>query len=339
MKSRTFRLPLIALIVTVLAPGCSIQSMTGDVMTGYARDHMIPYLLEEGDIKAVCGAGVAFGGFLNSFGRVMDPPNRAAVVTSMSAATCAAQASWTEELRSLRAIRAGNSAEAKDARIAQQRAHAVAARRLYNAYLRTVAHYGEPSETCPQLDDEFDELVWLLGLMSLVQGVQHDRAAKGAVGVPLDAPTKAARGIACLNNQRWWHVPEAVQGAIWASVPGSGPKDADPWKKMEEAAQAGDKTGVRLARTVQIQAANGLGKSDILKKSIAAFGKSISSVPPAERWKTLDNYGVLEVQAISDRIWTEAEGHRTPYQSLGELPGGPAPEEEESDDDLLDGLG
>ena len=52
---------------------------------------------------------------------------------------------------------------------------------------------------------------------------------------------------------------------------------------MMDAAEAGDKTGVRLARAVHIQAARGLGKNEIMKASIKAFGTALKTLPAAKR--------------------------------------------------------
>ena len=182
---------VLGLIIASGGVGCTVQSLTGDVMSGYATEHMIPYLLSDGDTDAACGAGLAFGSFLSSFERVTDAPHRAAIPSLLSAATCAENAAWENELRSLRAIKAGKPQEAKDARIAQQRALEIAAIRLYSAYKRTVIQYGEPGTSCPELETEYDELVWMLGMMAAITGTQHDRAAGGAAGVPHGCAAKS----------------------------------------------------------------------------------------------------------------------------------------------------
>ena len=183
--------------------GCSVYKMTGDTMVSYGKDHMIPFLIADGDTDVTCATGLAMGGFLNSFARVTQPPHKAAVVTLLSSSTCSELISWESELASARAAFRGDAAGAKDARIAEMRAHQTTAFRLYRAYKRAVAQYGEPGgPSCPVLETEFDEFVWLLGMMAVVQGVQHDRAARASVGIPLDVPLKAARGTQCLNNSR-----------------------------------------------------------------------------------------------------------------------------------------
>ena len=71
---------LAVLLVLGAGNGCSVYQMTGDTMTGYTRDHLIPYLLEKGTLDSACGLGLAMGGFLNSFERVTDSPHHAAVL-------------------------------------------------------------------------------------------------------------------------------------------------------------------------------------------------------------------------------------------------------------------
>ena len=277
------------------------------------------------------------GGFLAAYGRVTDEPHLGLIPTITSAAICAEEAAWNESLRSLRAIKRGAPAEAKDARVAEQRFRAVAARRYYETYQRTQALFGELGGACPTLDDEYAEMVFLFGMMGAVQGVAHDRAAAGSVGIPLDVPRKAERALGCLNNQRWWHVPAAFRAAIWSIVPGAAPEGVDPWALLAESAEKGAAQGVRLAYAIYIQAAVGAGKSDLVRKGIAAQAESMAKVPPAAKWKTLDAIAFRQSRAVSDRIWTQAEGHRTPHGRFGELPGGEAPSEDDDDDDLLDG--
>jgi hypothetical protein len=317
--------------------GCSIHGMTGDVMAEYAEEHMVPYLLAYGDTQVACGTGLAMGAFLNSFERVTSPPHKAAVPTLLSAATCAQERAWNAELDSLRAIYKGDAATAKDARIVEQRAHEVAARRLHEAYKRTLLAFPTSGKECPSLTENNDELIWLIGMLAVIQGVQHDRAVQGRVGIPLDAPVQAARGARCVNNQRWWGVPNAIKGAIWATLPGSGPKDADPWQVMSDAAKIGNQQGVRLAQAIMVQTAAANGKPGVVKSALKAFADSLAATPSSGQWLTLDKMAQVQARVVSDRIWTQAVGHRTPFGRLGALPEIEAPKEVE-EDGLLDGL-
>ena len=166
---------LSSLVLTTLLSlsfGCSVYKMTGDTMVSYGKDHMIPFLIGDGDTDVTCATGLAMGGFLNSFERVTQPPHKAAVVTLLSVYVLRARL-WESELASSRAAFRGDTAGAKDARIAEMRAHQTTAFRLYRAYKRAVAQYGEPGgESCPILDTGSMSL-YGPGMMAVVQGVQH----------------------------------------------------------------------------------------------------------------------------------------------------------------------
>ncbi|MEE2787873.1 MAG: hypothetical protein VX589_11085 [Myxococcota bacterium] len=329
-------------LILILLPACSLQKLTGDTMIDYGNEHMIPYLIEAGDPAVACATGLTMGGFLNSFERVTDPPDRGAVVTLLSASTCSELRSWQSELASARAIFRGDGPGAVDARIEQKRAHEVTARRLYAAYKRATARFGQPGQTCPTLETEFDQFVWLLGLVAVVQGVQHDRASEGAVGIPLDIPLKAARGSECLNNLTWWGVPNALKAAIWTSVPGSTPKGADPWAMLKAAELVGDQKGVRLARAIRLKALQGGGKATELKAAIAEFGSKNKAFKVSAKWKAMDEMAALMARHLSDLIWTEKTGHRTPFGALGTFPDDGQQDAEgadQEDEGLLDDLG
>lgn len=328
--------PLICILI--LTSGCSVYKITGDTMVGYSAEHMIPYLLERDDTDAVCATGLGLGGFLLSFERVTDAPHKAAVVTQLSASTCAEQKVWEAELRYHQALKSGDAAMARDASIVQQRAHQTTAIRLYHAYQDVVKAFGEPGDQCPELNGEWDEMVWLLGMLSAVQGLQHDRAASGAVDIPMDLPAKAARGVICLDNQKWWGVPQAIKGAVWASVPGIAPQDANPWQELKEAIKLGDQGGVQLARAIELKALSSAGKSADIKAAIIDYKKSSDTVKRAPRWQSLDRMGMLQIRQMSDLIWMKAKGHRTPFGELGSLPVSEEAEDVDEEDDLLDDM-
>lgn len=331
---------LLVATVTLALTGC-VNQITGDVMSDYSSEHLIPYVLEHGDTGMACETGVSLGHFLASFARVTDDPHRAAIPTLLSAGVCAQQAAFEADLRSRRAFFRGIPSEALDARTEEQRHNLIAARRFHEAWTRTVAQYGEPGEKCPELEERYDELVYLLGLVSVVQALQHDLGADGEAGVPLDAPRKAERAATCVNNERWWGVPNALRAVIWTSIPGTAPPGADPWALLAESSALGRKAGVRLAEAVEAQAAAGAGRQDVLEAVIKAHADSLANTPPTARWTTIDRIATFQILTLSDRIWTEAEGHRTPFGKLGTFPSDKAAEPDVvpiGDGDLLDGL-
>jgi hypothetical protein len=316
---------------------CSTHAMLGDVLSDYAVEQMAPYLLTTEDLGMACETGVSMGGFLLSFKRVTDTPNEAAIFTLLAAAHCAEAEAWEVELTGLRAARKGQAEESQDARIREKRAHAVAARRYYRAYKHLQSFLTDPIHECAQYASRQDQLAGVFGLMSVVLGVQHDRASGGQVGIPLDEPAKAARALACLPNTTWWGIPNALQAAIYTGVPGSAPEGIDPWAQLEQAAALGDKQGLVVARAIQAQAAAAAGKLPLMRESISRLvqARQRHDAPPA--LKLLNVIAHRQVEALSDRLWTELTGHRTPNGALGTFWDIKEPESDE-EDSLLDDL-
>lgn len=325
----------VAVSILVGSAGCSLHAMTGDMLAEYSTLHVGPYLMESDDLGMACETGVSLGGQLLSYARVTDSPDQPAVSTLVSAASCAEEHAWSAQLRSLRALRAGDSAGARDARIVEKRAHTVAASRYYRAYLRLAAGYGEPGGACPVLEDKLDELAWLLGMIAGANAVQHDRAAGGEIDVPTDVPIKVTRGLECLDDARWFSIPTALQAAIWLGVPGSTPEGVDPWERLAAAAAAGAAKGVRIAQALQGKSAEATGDAALLRQVITSHAASREQVPSHSEFRLLDANATRLILHMSDVLWTQAMGHRTPHQGLGSFWESP---DDEGDDDLLEGL-
>ncbi|MBI5482763.1 MAG: hypothetical protein HY906_28165 [Deltaproteobacteria bacterium] len=323
--------------------GCSLNAMTGNMMADYSVKHVVPYVFETGDVDMACKLGVSMGPFLLSFGRVTTPPDRSGIVTMLSAGMCAEADAREAELDQLRALKTGRAAEAQDARVREHRAHEAAAARYQVAFQRFVRVFGEPGGGCRPIAKE-DELLYLLGLTGGLLSVFHDRAAGGALGVPMDIPRKVAAGAACLDDGKFWGVPRALQAAVWASVPGSAPAGSpDPFVVLQQSARAGQEKGLRLAGAFLAQIAANAGKSDTLRTGIREHAAAVRNKPALEAYRTLDRYATMLVEHESDKLWTQATGHRTPVGSFGTFPedetkppGGES--DDKKDDSLLEGL-
>jgi hypothetical protein len=114
-------------------------------------------------------------------------------------------------------------------------------------------------------------------------------------------------------------VPAALQAAAWAAVPGSGPAGVDPWAKLVNEAEAGSKTGVRLAYAVLNRIAGNSGRDDLLVAGLAAQAKSRAEIPTDPEWALFDRYAEIVSLHEADLYWTRTRGYRA--KSLDEVPG------------------
>ena len=90
--------------------------------------------------------------------------------------------------------------------------------------------------------------VYLLGMVSGLQAMTNDINSGGAVNVPKDIAGIVERGMACLDNEKFWGAPMATRAVIWTLLPGAGDGKPEPYATMKESMQIGEKKGVRVLR-------------------------------------------------------------------------------------------
>lgn len=253
-----------------------------------------------------------------SLSQINASPYKLAVILDFLSGSCAEFKAREEELRYLRAIHAKNVAEAQDARIQQKRYLNLAAQRQLKGYLNLELAYPElPGNKCPQFANWNDEFYWLVGLMDGLQAVLNDLASEGSANVPLDISLKVGRGASCLDNAQWWGVPDAIQAAIWVSFPANKPETIEPLLVLDKAMQTGLQQGMRLAQVVAAKIYIGLGDAERIKAIIRDNVNTRSSMPANPHFLFLDKVVTIQLQAVSDYMWTEATGKRTPIAGLG----------------------
>ncbi|MBA3979450.1 MAG: hypothetical protein C0462_02510 [Alcanivorax sp.] len=293
-----------------------IYKTTGDVLINYGRAEMVPYLLMDNDVAMGCATGEALTPLLLSFESVGSNPDRLAPLVFTVAATCTEALALEEELRYSRALKEGRVSEAQDARELQKRYLRVTAQRYHKAYQRTTAQYGEADNgQCPRLRTDFDELVWLVGQIAGVQAVLNDGASDASLGIPRDIAAKVERGAACVDNEKWWGVPNGTRAALWSILPMFAPEGADPWREMDRSVRIGFEQGVRLPSALFAIAAHSVGDEQRVRRAIREFSKNDSHID--QNYAMLDALAEFLITGISDRLWTEATGKRTPFGGLG----------------------
>jgi len=308
---------------TVALSGCStaVYKVTGDVMNNMGKDVMLPYLLSTDDAHIACTSGEALTPLLLSFSTVTTPPDQLHVLMSMVGGTCAANRAFQHELEFIRYSREKNITAAEDERIQAKRWYAIAARRMYSGYQALVRALGDPGGECPQFNSKFEQLVWLLGAGTGLQAALYDVQSGSQVGVPFSVAPKAERAAACLDtpegNKQWWGLPKAIRAALWTIVPGITPKGKDPWKELDIAKKMGEDSGVRYATALDALVANNNNNMARVRADIREHAKSIKTIAANKDYRMVDVLAADQLMQISDRMWMQATGTRTPIGAYG----------------------
>lgn len=275
------------------------------------------------DIGAVCTMGEAAAHPMDALTR--RTPHLAMMVSDGVSALCAEEKAWEADLGALIAQKNALVSEssgvsgALDAQIQARRHHALAAERFERAFRHFESHFGEiKDQTCPSIKER-DEFNYLFGLLTGTLALLHDRNAAGMVGVPLSRLLDVGRATRCLNNDRWWGVPDTLTAAAAATIPGAAPRGTDPWQALDDAAANPASRGTRAANALRVWVAANAGDTQRVEDGIRAHAAANDAHGMDPKWVLIDEYANRVVQYWSDRLWIEAEGHRT--EVLGELPG------------------
>jgi hypothetical protein len=324
----SFKWILLSLILSVTLGGCKainqflVKPMlkpTGDSITLLGEAHVVPWQLQQDDLPAGCAGAEATAGLVMSLGRITEEPHELGVLLYLGSGGCEEERAFESELAYLRAIRAQDPDTAQDALIMQKRHHVQAAKRYFIAWNHLIAYNigNEIGTTCPDLEQEFDQIVWLAGLISGLQALNHDILSGVGTGVPKNIAAQAERGAGCLDNRAWFGVPLALKAAIWSLLPGALPEGENAWERLEQADILGEKAHVRLSHVFHLIAAYSKGDMERVRTVIKRHAKEITEHKPNAKFKLFDAAATEAIRRISDKMWTEATGHRTPIGQLG----------------------
>jgi hypothetical protein len=316
-------LGLAAMTLVLGTTGCTrfIQRTTGNVLVEHARSNGVPYVMASQELDLAYNTGFSLATLIETFSNVGVNTAGAAIPLYVLAGFHAEQEhTFPNRLRYLRAVYAGNGPEAQDARIAERRGYAETAHLRYLAWQRAEKYFGPLGDKCPKMKDDVDNLLLTFGVLGGLLAVLDDANAMGVEGVPMDIAGKAARTTDCLDNEKWWGLPQAIKGAVWVSVPGAAPPGKSGWDQMNQAKIVGERNGAFVAYVLEAMVAYSNGKTDLLKQSIRDFVKKSSGKEPPKTAAIMNELARQQLTVLSDMLWIEATGHRTPFNNLGKFP-------------------
>ena len=309
---------LILTLLLLVSAMTLVVNNTGKILVGFVEDHAVPYVLKTDDVAMGCVMAEALTLLIPSLAQINASPYKLAVMFDFLSGSCAEFKATEEELRYIRAIHVKNVTEAQDARILQKRFLNLAAHRQLKGYLNLELAFPEmPGNRCPDFTSWNDEFYWLIGLMDGLQAVLNDLASEGGAQVPLDISLKVGRGAGCLDNKRWWGLPNAIQSAIWVSFPGHKPESIEPLMLLDQAMKTGMQQGMLIVHVIAAKIYIGLGNSERVKEIIRSNVQNRTSFSANPDFLFLNQVASIQIQAISDYMWTEATGKRTPVGGLG----------------------
>lgn len=312
---------LVAVLVMAGCPSAVAEQFTLGPLVDAATD--------VGDVRKVCAMGAAL---VHPLAAVGSDAWGARVIAEGVGAACDEKDAWEADLSALRARHlwpAGpaQSAAIEDASLQARRAHGHTADRFERSFEALQQRWPTSGladgEGCPDAltnGNRDEQFVWVFGLITGTLALLHDASAGGVVGVPRNRLAVLARASVCVDDNAWWFAPKAIRGAAAALV-----GDAEGWSMLESAANDGERSGVRVARAIQVLMAMNAGRTDIVAAALAKHATSIATMKRDDEWALLDEYAFEVSQQQSDLWWTEATGHRTPTFGAAPPSSTPAP--------------
>lgn len=310
----------------VTLTGCAIalagcQNMVRDIaassMVSFGNDHIQPWFMASTDTDIMCAMGEGMVPMTFPMGPKIDPM---IPMVTLASGMCADEKSKEQELRYIRAMRKDDVEGALDARTMQKRWSDLAARRQYFGYQAVVRYFGEPGGECPDFDSRHEKLSYMFGLFGGFQAFQADLSNGGTAGVPLDTLPKAIKGLDCLESDEFWGLPAAIQAMVQimkAKVGDDAVDMADGYAKLAQAAAVGEEQGVRIVQMLEATLYSMQGDEEKTKAVIRKHVKTIQETPANPDLRLLDEMATRGIRLISDKLWTQHTGHRTPYNQLG----------------------
>jgi len=299
--------------------GCQnmMRDMAASGIVSFGNTHIQPWFMASDDTDIMCAMGEGMVPMTFPMGPNIDPM---IPMVTLASGMCADEKAKEEELRYIRAMRKNDVETAMDARTMQKRWLELAARRNYTGYQAAVRYFGEPGTECPEFEDRNEQLSYMFGLFGGFQAFQTDLSNGGSAGVPLDTMPKAIKGLDCLNSDELWGLPNAIKATVqvmMAKVDGDKAGMDEGYSKLKKAAAVGENQGVRIVQMLEVTLYSMQGDEARTKEAIRNHVKTIKETPANPDLRLLDEMSTRGIRLISDKLWTQHTGQRTPYNQLG----------------------
>ncbi|MCG8668840.1 MAG: hypothetical protein MI867_05460 [Pseudomonadales bacterium] len=300
--------------------GCSqhiVRDTAASGLVSFGNNYVTPWFVASEDTDIMCAMGEGMSGLAYPMGPNVDPM---IPMLALASGTCAYEKGLEEELRSIRALRRNDIEAAQDARTQQKRWTRLAAQRQYEGYKAAVRAFGKPGESCPEFKDDNEEMSYMFGLFVGLQAFQLDLTSGGNVGVPTNIVPGVMKGIQCIDSDKFWGVPNAVLASMdimKLSIGGESKALDDAYARLEQASAVGKAQRVRIVQMLEAIVYQSQGKHEKTKALIKEHAALKKAEPADPKLNLIDEIATRGIRFVSDKMWTENTGQRTPYQQLG----------------------
>lgn len=319
---------LLAASLCVFSAGCSLlYKPVGGTLNAYAEDVAIKDFLTYQDVDLLCQSGGSLAPLINSFKNVGTTTHKTQSALLLLGGFCAEQQAHEYEVSALIADQSGNYSAAQSFSALKQRYLGIAAYRQYQSYLNaSTAYPQDTSSSCPSLNEEQDELLFLLGNLQGLEAIINDGKSGALANVPKNIANDIYRSMDCLNNDKWWGVPQSVRAALLVFLPNlNRAKAAQVDLLLDQSIALGRSHNTPLAETVALAAWEGQGNSQKLDSLLKEHFEYSRYAKYENRWLTINYINNRHLENKADILRLEAKQSITtnpaqPYLIQDEAP-------------------
>lgn len=310
--------------ISLVSTGCSIHHIVGNQVKKFSTENVIPAVMATDDIPTVCHANETNIPLLMSFSKFDVDTNMLLAMGYSGAASCIDIEAHEKELWSAIAAKQGLVNMAQDARIAQQLLNKDAGKRQLRAYQHMAAHFKNKynyeigDDKCPKIDDNKEELLLLVGGTAALQALKSDVASGRLVNFDMGIPAKVGRAMNCLDNEKWWGEPSAIQSGLKIILPENALAEQQAWQKLQDSTDIGLQTGVRLSHATYAAIASIKGREDYLRDALKRF-EAIPEAALNNEYALLNKIAEIQVRQVANLYWVKNVGYRAPTQEFSKF--------------------
>ncbi|MBK7300180.1 MAG: hypothetical protein IPI79_07210 [Moraxellaceae bacterium] len=295
-----FILKLSVLSAAVLSSACSVHQLIGNQVKHFSTENVMPVILSSDDVPTVCHANETNTPLLMSF-------TKFGVDNSM-----------------LLAFGYSGASIAQDARTAQQLLNKEAGKRQLHAYQYTVDYFkneyrynlGEGS--CPKIKEDNEQLLLIIGATAALQALKSDVASGRLINFDMGIPAKVGRAMDCLDNDKWWGEPKAIQAGLKIILPKDALEEQQGWKQLQDSTDIGLQTGVRLSHATYAAIASIKGRDDYLRDALKRF-EALPNALLNNKYALLNTIAAIQVRQVANLYWVKNTGHRAPTEDFSQF--------------------